>query len=531
MLEFTASPARVREATKLAYRYGIQMNQGVSDYWRSLPRAATIPGFAFTLKPYQAEGVAHLEKWDGNALIGDEPGLGKTATVMAYAHKHRRFPMLAVLPKTLILNWRRELTLMLGTQLSVLVVGFVPSKQRQAQLKAQYPHVTFSKMPLPGFDVTLINYDIVARNQQCLEDVGYDYVVVDESHKVKSISAQRTKAIIRLVTGREEVKGKRNEWRVLHAGVRSVTFMTGTPILAKPVELWTTVNTLASWVPQFNTFFKFASQYCNAHKTQFGWDFNGASNEAELHRLLTDTIMIRRRKDQVLQELPAKMYTTLPLMFDRAAYDKVAQAFEHTIDWKAGMEALVRHGGNVPKSDEAIVAIQKLREIAAYSKIDSAVEWISDFVEGGQKLVVFAHHRNMILKIKAGVEAHPDFEGKVVTIMGGVSLDERNAAVESFQNDAATKLIIISHSAGGYGITLTAASTVAFVELPWGPADMQQCEDRVHRIGQTAGVNVIVLAAEGTIEESIADMIMSKAQIVNNVVDGGQVPNSVTIGI
>jgi SWI/SNF-related matrix-associated actin-dependent regulator 1 of chromatin subfamily A len=185
----------------------------------------------------------------------------------------------------------------------------------------------------------------------------------------------------------------------------------------------------------------------------------------------------------------------------------------------------------VPKSDEAIVAIQKLREIAAYSKIDSAVEWISDFVEGGQKLVVFAHHRNMILKIKAGVEAHPDFEGKVVTIMGGVSLDERNAAVESFQNDAATKLIIISHSAGGYGITLTAASTVAFVELPWGPADMQQCEDRVHRIGQTASVNVIVLAAEGTIEESIADMIMSKAQIVNNVVDGGQVPNSVTIGI
>lgn len=530
MLTFDATPARVREATKLAYRLGVSL-QGVQAFWEAQPRVTEIPNFSFKLKPYQADGVAHLEQWHGNALIGDEPGLGKTATVMAYAFKNHRFPMLVILPKTLLLNWRREITLMLGSQLRVLIVGFVPSKRRAAVLRAQYPHVSYSRVPLPGFDVTLINYDIVARNQVTLESMGYDYVVCDESHKIKNPKAARTKAILRVVIGREEVQGKRNQWRVLHDGVKSVTFMSGTPILAKPVELWTTVSTIADWVPTFSNFFKFATRYCNAHKTRFGWDFNGASNETELNGLLVDTIMIRRRKDQVLRELPAKIYTTLPLMFDRAAYDKVVQAFDHTIDWKAGMEALVRHGGNVPKSDEAIVAIQKLREIAAYSKIDSAVEWISDFVEGGQKLVVFAHHRNMILKIKEGLEAHPDFEGKVATIMGGVEPEDRNAAVESFQNDPATKVIIISHNAGGYGITLTAASTVAFVELPWGPADMQQCEDRVHRIGQTNSVNVIVLAAEGTIEESIAEMIMSKAQIVNNVVDGGQVPNSVTIAI
>lgn len=75
MLEFAATPDRVREATKLAYRYGIQLTESVRDYWHTLPRVTQIPGFAFTLKPYQAEGVAHLERWDGNALIGDEPGL------------------------------------------------------------------------------------------------------------------------------------------------------------------------------------------------------------------------------------------------------------------------------------------------------------------------------------------------------------------------------------------------------------------------------------------------------------------------
>jgi SWI/SNF-related matrix-associated actin-dependent regulator 1 of chromatin subfamily A len=518
MLEFTASPARVREATKLAYRYGIQMNQGVSDYWRSLPRAATIPGFAFTLKPYQAEGVAHLEKWDGNALIGDEPGLGKTATVMAYAHKHRRFPMLAVLPKTLILNWRRELTLMLGTQLSVLVVGFVPSKQRQAQLKAQYPHVTFSKMPLPGFDVTLINYDIVARNQQSLEDVGYDYVVVDESHKIKNAKAQRTQAILRLVTGREEVKGKRGEWRVLHAGVRSVTFMTGTPIVNRPLELWTTVSTIAGWVPQFANFFSFAQRYCNAHRTQWGWDFNGHSNEAELNQMLGDTIMIRRRKEDVLKDLPPKTFVTVPLEFDRREYDAVAQAFEGRGDWKQGMQTLINYGGNAAKSDEAIVAINKCREIAGYAKMASAIEWILDYVEEGEKLVVFAHHQRMVDQITAAVKAAGV---GVRMIRGGVGLEERAQAAQDFQTDSSVKVIVLNIASAGFGITLTAARACAFVQLPWTPGDLIQAADRVHRIGQTDNVTVYNLVAEGTVEETIGELIMAKAEVANAVVDGG----------
>jgi SWI/SNF-related matrix-associated actin-dependent regulator of chromatin subfamily A-like protein 1 len=519
MLTFDATPARVREATKLAYRLGVSL-QGVQAFWDAQPRVTEIPNFSFKLKPYQADGVAHLEKWDGNALIGDEPGLGKTSTVMAYAFKHRRFPMCVILPKTLLLNWRREITLMLGSQLRVLIVGFVPSQRRLAQLLQQYPHVHYSRTPLAGYDVTLINYDIVARNQADLESVGYDYVVVDESHKVKSIAAQRTRAIIRLVTGREEIKGKRNQWRVLHDGVRSVTFMTGTPMLSRPSELWTTVSTIADWVPQFSNFFKFASLYCNAHKTRFGWDFTGHSNEAELNQLLTDTIMIRRRKADVLRELPAKTFVTVPLEFDRREYDAVAAAFEGRGDWKQGMQKLVQYGGNPAKSDDAIVAINKCREIAALSKLDSAAEWVVNFVESGQKIVVFAHHRHVIMNLKAAIEAHNEFEGSVATIMGGFAPEERNSSVESFQNDPATKVIIISHSAGGYGITLTASSHVAFVELPWSPSDFSQCCDRVHRIGQINAVTVYMLAAEDTVEDDIFNLLVDKSVVVDTVIDG-----------
>lgn len=517
MLTFEATPARVREATKLAHRHGVALS-GLQAFWAAQPRVINIPGFAFKLKPYQADGVAHLEKWDGNVLLADEPGLGKTAQVMAYAYKNRRFPMCVILPKTLLLNWRREITLMLGTQLKVLIVGFVPSQKRLAQLLTQYPHVHYSRTPLAGYDVTLINYDIVQRNQRDLETVGYSYVVCDESHKIKNVKAQRTQAILRLVTGREAVKGKRGEWRVLHDGVKRVTFCTGTPIVNRPQELWTTVNTIADWHPEFANFFKFATRYCNAHRGRFGWDFSGHSNLGELNQLLTDTIMIRRRKEDVLKDLPAKTFVTVPLEFDRKEYDAVAKAFEGRGDWKQGMQALVNYGGKPAKSNEAIVAINKCREIAGYAKMASAIEWILDYVEEGDKLVVFAHHQKMVDEITAAMKVAGV---GVRMIRGGVSLEERAQAAEDFQTIPDVKVIVLNIASAGFGITLTAAKACAFVQLPWTPGDLIQAADRVHRIGQLDNVTVYNLVAEGTVEEQIGDLIMAKAVVMNEAVDGG----------
>lgn len=518
MLTFDATPARVREATKLAYRHGVALS-GLQAFWSAQPRVSDIPGFAFMLKPYQADGVAHLERWDGNVLLADEPGLGKTAQVMAYAYKNDRFPMLAIMPKTLLLNWRREITLMLGTQLKVLIVGWVPSQRRLGELLAQYPHVHYSRTPLSGYDVTLINYDIVQRNRRDLESVGYEYVVCDESHKIKNPKAQRTQAILRLVTGRVPVKGKRGDSRVVHDGIPRVTFCTGTPIVNRPQELWSTVNTLAPWHPEFANFFKFATRYCDAHKTRFGWDFSGHSNLDKLNELLTETIMIRRRKADVLRDLPAKTFVTVPLEFNRAEYDAVAQAFMGASDWKRGMQTLQIYGGNPAKSDDAIVAINKCREIAAYSKMASAIDWILDYVEEGEKLVVFAHHQKMVDEITSAVKSAGV---GVRMIRGGVSLEDRAQAAQDFQTLPDVKVIVLNIASAGFGITLTAASACAFCQLPWNAADLMQACDRVHRIGQHDNVTVYSLVAEGTVEEEIAELIMEKAVVMNEAVDGGE---------
>lgn len=516
MFQVPATVPNARRIYQLCVKHGLTYPAALVDVLNSNQQSADIPGFAFRLKNYQAEGVAYLERWDGNVLLADEPGLGKTAQVMAYAYKNQRWPMLVILPKTLLLNWRREITLMLGQQLSVLIVGFVPSKRRQEQLRQQWPHVTFSKTAQPGYDVTLVNYDIVARNQQALEAVGYDYVVCDESHKIKNPRAQRTRAILRLVTGREEIK--KNEFRVLHEPVPHVTFCTGTPMLNRPLELWTTVATIAHWVPQFGNFWKFATEFCNARRTAYGWDFSGSSNEDKLNQLLESSCMLRRRKQDVLKDLPPKTFVTVPLEFDRAEYDAVAAAFEGSGAWKQGMETLVRYGGNPARSDDAIVAIGKCREIAAYAKLQSAVEWILDFVEGGDKLVVFAHHQRMVDQVAAAVA---DAGIGVRVIRGGVSLEARAQAAQDFQTRNDVQVIVLNIASAGFGITLTAARACAFLQLPWTPGDMIQAADRVHRIGQEDNVIVYNLVAEGTVEETIGDMIVAKAVVANAVVDGG----------
>ena len=516
MLTFDATPDRVREATKLAYRHGVQL-AGVQEFWAAQPQHTQIPGFAFTLKTYQAQGVAFLERWNGNVMLADAPGLGKTAQVMAYAWRNRKWPMLVIMPKTLLLNWRQEITSMLGSQLSVLIVGHVPSARKQVQLKQQWPHVHFAKQPEPGHDVTLINYDIVARNQHRLEQIGYSYVVLDESHKIKSIKAARTQAVMRLVTGREQAEDNRT-WITHHEGVASVTFCSGTPYVNSTRDLWNVVSVCAPWVPQFSNFFKFGMKYCAGHKTRFGWDFTGRSHEDELNQILTNTILLRRLKQDVLPELPAKTFITVPLEFNRAEYDAVAQAFEGKADWRTGMDVLIAHGGNPAQSSQEIVAINKCREIAAYAKLNSACEWILDFVEGGHKLVVFAHHQAMVDQVyeqvkRAGVG--------VRKIRGGVKLEDRAQAAQDFQTLPDVKVIVLNIASAGYGITLTAASACAFLQLPWTAADLIQCSDRVHRIGQPDNVTVYNLVAENTVEQVMGEIIMEKAAGSNLVLDGG----------
>jgi SWI/SNF-related matrix-associated actin-dependent regulator 1 of chromatin subfamily A len=531
MLNVPATVENARKIRRLCVKHGLNMDAGVSELLSSIPQVRTIPGFQFELKDFQSAGVAWMEAQGGTGILADEQGTGKTVQVMAYAHKNAMFPMLVVVPNTLKFNWRNEILAMTGERYRINVVGKAYSKKETAKRTARHSNVVYSKAPLAGCDIYVINYDILAANVSNIEALNIRFMAVDESHKIKNQDARRTQAMIRLATGEYDEKLPGGRRRTVSTGhkIGAVTLMSGTPLVNRPREIYTSVRTVGSYVPQFSSFTKFAFRYCGANKNSYGWDFTGASNTDELNTLLNQHVMLRRLKVDVLKTLPPKIYRTIPLDFDRAEYDRVEGAF-NGVNWRQGMEAIVRLGGNVPKTDDAIVAIQKLREIAGYAKLASTVEWIRDYTEEGEKLVVFAHNRQVIETIKRELEQDAQYKDAVAVIYGGVRDEERADAVLRFQNDAQVRVILVGITAGGFGLTLTAAKAVAFVQLPWTPGEISQCVDRIHRIGQDAdSVTVFNLVAEGTIEEDIADMLISKGQVLDAVLDAGRVVNTLEL--
>jgi SWI/SNF-related matrix-associated actin-dependent regulator 1 of chromatin subfamily A len=533
MLTVPATLENARKVRRLCVKHSLNMDAGVSELLSNIPEVRNIPGFRFELKDFQGAGVAWLEAQGGTGILADEQGCGKTVVVMAYAHKNHMFPMLVVAPNTLKYNWRNEILAMTGQRYRVNVVGKAYSNKETAKRTARHANVIYSKAPTAGCDIYIINYDILAANVANIEALNIKFMAVDESHKIKNPDARRTQAMIRLATGEYDEKVRGGRRRTLSTGrsIGAVTLMSGTPLVNRPREIYTSVRTVGGYVPEFSSFTKFAFRYCGATKNRYGWDFNGATNTQELNTLLNQHVMLRRLKADVLKELPPKTYRTIPLDFDRAEYDRVENAFAG-VDWKAGMQAIVRLGGNVPQSDAAIVAIQKLREIAGYAKLASTVEWIRDYTEQGDKLVVFAHNRKVIETIKRELETDAEYQGAVAVIYGGIKDEERADAVLRFQNDAQVRVIIVGIQAGGFGLTLTAARAVAFVQLPWTPGEISQCVDRIHRIGQDAdNVTVFNLVAEGTLEEDMAEMLIGKGQVLDAVLDAGRVVNTLDLKI
>jgi len=163
---------------------------------------------------------------------------------------------------------------------------------------------------------------------------------------------------------------------------------------------------------------------------------------------------------------------------------------------------------------ETLVRIEALKQLAAKGKIRQAMEWIDNFLEQGGKLVVFAIHRTIIDLLMER------YTNCAVKIDGSVSIEDRQKAVDRFQTDDSVRLFVGNVKAAGVGITLTVSSSVAFLEYPWSPGDMEQAEDRCHRIGQKDSVNIYYLIAQGTIEEQICKLIDSKRLVLNAVLEG-----------
>lgn len=260
-------------------------------------------------------------------------------------------------------------------------------------------------------------------------------------------------------------------------------------------------------------------------------DGNSATNLDELQNLLRSTYMIRRLKEDVLTELPPKIRQVVEI--SRSGFDKVLKNEEPYMEAvKAYMERM-----DVIEAKKAVSGITeeeyrreiskmrtgtlgslgeiaKIRHNTALAKAGKVVDFVKDVLENKKKVVVFAHHRDVIEHIANS------FTGESVMLHGGMGTAEKDAAVQAFMNDPKIRVFVISIVAGGVGLTLTSADVAVFAELSWLPSDISQAEDRLHRIGQKSTTFVYHLVVEGSIDAYMAQKCINKQLIVDQCVNG-----------
>jgi SWI/SNF-related matrix-associated actin-dependent regulator 1 of chromatin subfamily A len=424
-----------------------------------------------SLYEFQKQGLTELVRLDGRALLADEMGLGKTIQAIAYmALNLDQRGAIVVVPASLKLNWEREIKKWMPREKIQVVFGC--GKQ------------------LTG-DIIIINYDILGKYTDAIRAYNPALIILDECHMVKNLKAKRTKAV-----------------RDICKGVKHIIALSGTPIVNRPIEFYSTLSLLA---PQmFNSYYRFAQEFCSPETNRFGTTYKGSSNTEKLNEILKKSFMIRRLKKDVLKDLPPKVRTVVPIDIEnRAEYN---EAEEDLIAW---LESI----GEDEKAEraaraEAIVKTNALKQLVAKGKMSAACEWIENFIQE-EKLVVFCiHHATIDLLMER-------FGDRAVKLDGRDKPEDRQRAVDEFQGNEDVRLFVGNIKAAGTGITLHAASATAFVEMGWTSSDHDQAEDRVHRIGQMSdSVNAYYLLGADTIEEEIAGLIDKKRTVLDAVLDG-----------
>ena len=445
-------------------------------------------GVAYALRAmgweHTSEGVWERTKntGEGGVIVGDEMGLGKTCQGLGILQATQSFPAVIICPASLKLNWEREAHNWLPKDKVVKVLSGTTGN-------------------LPDADVYVINYDILTHWVERFTSVKG--IVLDESHYVKNGAAQRSKAAIKLSD------------KVVENGVR--VCLSGTPIVNQPLELMTQLR-IVHRLDDFGGASSFRNVYGRA----------SAKSLASLNRKLRSMCYVRRRKADVLTELPPKRWSSVVVEGDAAVMKEYKKAEADIVKYlsQLAMQFALESGASSEearkeawmkalraRAAEQLVAISTLKQLAAKAKMKVAKQWVEDFLANDKKLVVFGWHRTVVDDIAVNF-------ANGVKIQGGISSEKRQEAVDLFQNSDEQKVIACNIKAAGVGLTLTAASDVLFIEQGWTPSDMEQGADRCHRIGQKDSVTAWLMLTADTIDEDIAALIQHKRSIVDRAIDG-----------
>lgn len=438
-------------------------------------------------RPYQLQGVARGLQFK-RFINGDEQGLGKTlqsiATIYA-ADKFKKeivYPCLVICPATVKKNWAREWKMWTGMEAIILDDKIKDTWNR-------YYEVANIKVFIVNYESLkkyFVDYyppkgkirdsrDIIMNEKSRL----FNSIIIDEIHRLKDPTTQQTKIALRLSQNKNFRVG-----------------LTGTMVVNKPIDAAPQLSIIMG--SNFNMK-RYKERYCEGG--------SGASNLKELRFMLYSHCYFRREKKDVAKDLPEKQRQTILCdITTRAEYNKAKNDFVKWLEDNGCSDQEIAR----KLRGEIMVRMGALKAISAKGKINEVKEFVEEIIDSGEKLVLF-HNLHEI-----GDEIRRLFP-KAVSVNGRMTMDEKQKAIDSFQKDANVQLIVCNIKAAGVGITLTASSRVAFIEYPWTYADCAQCEDRVHRIGQTNNVMCTYFLGQNTIDQEMYEMIQEKRHIGNTI--------------
>lgn len=482
---------------------------------------------------------------------------------------------LFVVPASLKENWRREIDKWMTADLTFGIaearreervqVGVYKTGKRKGE--PRYQIVEVQKDYWPDTDIVIINYDILDRFTDRIKERTWDYLVCDECHALKGQQSGRTLFVLGgkkdpTKAERDKAKAERRPypkpvWFTAVDADRRV-FLSGTPMMSRPIELWPLVQAFDPG-GLGKDYLQFVYKHCAAWHDPFrgkngALDVSGASNLDELGERLRSSFMVRRLKREVLPELPPKRRVVVPLDSPEiralvAREDELAQALRlyerctlggQTLEEAEEGQQLIDNAARIgfhadmdpdnpnwreldldyaaavaglepPAVQILFEEMASVRRELGLAKLSVVTPWVSDFLEGGEKLLVFAYHSDVV---KALAERLHNWCPAV--IFGGTPMHRRQKEVDRFQDDESCRVFIGNIQAAGVGFTLTRAHDVAFAEGDWVPSMIEQCEDRACRIGQTAEkIMSYFLVANGSLDARIAQAAKLKEDNIN----------------
>jgi SWI/SNF-related matrix-associated actin-dependent regulator 1 of chromatin subfamily A len=523
----------------------------------------------YKLRDFQ-KVAPHYCRTRKKVLIADEMGTGKTIETISIIHEMDVFPCLLVVPSSLVYNWKNEWEDWVNVNKGDVKVVVLDKKSKfeeadvyittygnlrnytQMDIKKEMTKKQKEKLKdklilleqevilnqLPTYEIRKIKMEMEdIKNKIDAKYIkertnlahGVDYkdivksIVADECHLLKSTDSQAYKL-----------------FKNVADGVEYALLLSGTPIKNKMYEYMAHFN-LLGYMDYFGGDIWFKLHYCNFKRNEFykkggkrgfSLEYQEPKDDYEkkvfVDRMIEFNMVIRtlgylaRSKEQVLPQLPEMTRKIVNLEMDVNSMEEYNEAKNDILEYLRKYNDYDEDKLKSLEGFEDLVKLEPLSQITAKAKLPYVYEYIDNSLESGSKLIIFAHHSNIIDELKMKYPQFPYITGKI-------NKEQRQKAVEQFQNDPETRGIICSISAAGVGLTLTEADHEIFVEMPWTPAETDQCEARAHRMGQKNNVLVSYLLADKSLDVAKFNLVEKKRQIMK--FSSGKFENVNTISV